>query len=253
MVDDHLINREFLQAGLGRFAGRLTSAASGAEAVALAAREHYDVIVLDLHMPRMDGLATAERIRELDSSTASARLIILTADTRDEERRRLLGAGIDAYLNKPITIEALVRAIEAICRSGQAGAGGDSGRDSPGSLIDNDRALAAANQDQALASRLQQMLADELSARLPELDRLLADRQHEAAAALLHQWAGAGGYAGASLLVRSCRDLRQCLLEGPSATVGAEYLQLLRMAHASQAALRVTPVSPAISKPSQHR
>ena len=238
MVDDHAINREFLRTGLGRLAKSVDLASSGPEAIDLCVKKHFDVILLDLHMPQMDGLTTANRIRDLDSSSADARIMILTADTRPEEQSRLLNAGMDQVLTKPIAIADLAGAI-----SGQSSRH-DARPKSPGQrhiapthLLDQQRALAAANNDQTLAHKLQGMLEKELRPGLERLDQLFREQRYKDASALLHQWAGAGGYAGATRFGQACRSLRQCLNRDMDSSPGTAYLDFLRVAHATRQAL----------------
>lgn len=237
VVDDHRINREFLSTGLSRVVGHVALAADGPAAIELCRETDFDVILMDLHMPRMDGLATANRIRDLDGRSARAQIVALTADARPEERLRLLDAGFDDYLNKPITIPELIEAIEALfnprarrVRREQPAA--------PTQLVDRSRALAAANGDRDLAERLQGMLARELDEKMPELDGMIARRAYGEAADLLHQWAGAGGYAGATRMTQACQMLRQRLLSELDSSPGTAYLNFLRIAHATRHSLR---------------
>ncbi|MCC5866698.1 MAG: response regulator [Wenzhouxiangella sp.] len=238
VVDDHEINREFLSTGLARLAGNVSLAANGAEAIALCQSTDFDVILLDLHMPRMDGLATANRIRDLDSASAAARMIILTADTRPEERNRLLNAGIDAYLNKPITLPDLVSAINDLLQPGSRHRSGRLVDEQQSRLLDHKRALDAANHDADLARRLTAMLVEELQSGLPRLDEMMRQGQFDQASALLHQWAGAAGYAGAIRFGGSCRSLRRCLDSGLDSSPGTGYLDFLRVARATEQALQ---------------
>ncbi len=237
VVDDHEINREFLRAGIGRLVKRIVLAKNGIEAVELCEYHEFDVILMDLHMPQMDGLATANRIRDLGKASSSARMIILTADTRPEEKRRLLDAGFDTYLNKPVSIQQLAKAIEAVMRPGSSQVGGGGDRDSHSSLIDHRKALSAANQDDDLVKQLTAMLITELDQGLPRLDQMLINGQFDQASGLLHQWAGAAGYAGASRFVEACRSLRRCLEMGSKSSPGTAYLDFLRVTSASMRVL----------------
>lgn len=238
VVDDHGINREFLHAGLRRVVGGIALAADGASAIEQCESEDFDVILMDLHMPKLDGLATANRIRDLGTPSARARIIALTADARPEERARLLEAGFDDYLNKPISIPALISAIEALF---DPDAGRNDRVDEPitlSRLIDHQQALSAAGNDSELTRRLQDMLATELDDKLPALDRMIAQRDHRGAAELLHQWAGAGGYAGATRMTQACQMLRQRLLAGFDSSPGTTYANFLRIAHATRQTLK---------------
>ena len=237
VVDDHEINREFLNAGLSTLARRVDLANSGHQAIEQCRNNEYDVILMDLHMPQMDGLTTSERIRELGGSSESTPIIILTADTRPEEHARLRAAGYENCLTKPIALEELAAAIEDVIRHGRV-SGRDGVRDDSGKiLVNQDRALAAANQDAALAKKLQALLADELGTGLAELDGMIAEGRFEQAAARLHQWVGAGAYAGADQFVRSCRALRSSLINDLDSSPGTVYVDFLRVAHATRLGL----------------
>lgn len=237
VVDDHSINREFLSAGLSRSVKRVALAEDGPSAIERCGQEDFDVILMDLHMPRMDGLATANRVRDLDNHSAHAQIIALTADTRPEERIRLLEAGFDDYLNKPIAIPDLLDAIAALFDPQAERAARSTRVTTLTQLIDQQRALAASNNDAELAARLQDMLAAELDRKLPELDQMIAAGDYETAATLLHQWAGAGGYAGATRMAQACQTLRQRLLSSLDSSPGTTYLNFLRIAHATRHSL----------------
>lgn len=238
MVDDHRINREFLSTGLSRIFGRVAVAADGPEAIECCRKEDFDVVLMDLHMPRMDGLTAAHSIRDLGNRSARAQMIALTADARPEERTRLLEAGFDEYLNKPIDLPTLVAAIRALLDPRASGHVERGETIAPTRLVDEERALAAANGDRALAERLQGMLVRELEDQLPELDRMIAAGERERAAELLHQWAGAGGYAGAQRMMHACHMLRRLLLDDLDSALAGAYLHFLRTAHATRQTLQ---------------
>ena len=238
IVDDHEINREFLRIGLAPRVARVETAADGVSAIERCRNESFDVILMDLHMPQMDGLATALRIRDLPGPSSRARMILLTADARPEERERLLADGFDAYLNKPLSIPELIEAVTGLFGPQQRPGGRRDGslpRTTP--LIDSERARANANDQETTAARLGHMLGRELEERLPELDRMLAKRRMQEASALLHQWTGAGGFVGAMQFSRACRILRQRLIQPDASSPGTAYAEFLRTAGATRTAL----------------
>ncbi len=91
---------------LGRRGALVTVAATGAEAVAAAAAGGFDIVLMDIRMPEMDGLEACRRIRALPNGEALP-IIALTANALAEERQRCLAAGMDGYLTKPLEPEAL--------------------------------------------------------------------------------------------------------------------------------------------------
>jgi len=111
LAEDNRINRLLAETLLTRAGHRVTHVADGADAVAAAASGEFDLVLMDLHMPRMDGVVAANRIRDLPAPASQVPIVALTADTADGERQRCLDAGMDDFLEKPISEEVLHRKI----------------------------------------------------------------------------------------------------------------------------------------------
>ena len=92
---------------------RIVDAADGAVAVELARRERPDVALLDVRMPRLDGLEACRRLRELPEC-AHTRVVLLTAAAQAEDRRRGLAAGAHHYLTKPFSPLALLTLVRSL-------------------------------------------------------------------------------------------------------------------------------------------
>jgi CheY-like chemotaxis protein len=91
---------------------------NGAEAVAAVQKEPFDLILMDLQMPVMDGIAAAQTIRNLESSrTARTPILALTAHALPEDQERCLAAGMDGYISKPIQARQLIDTVEAFLAS----------------------------------------------------------------------------------------------------------------------------------------
>jgi CheY-like chemotaxis protein len=101
LVEDEPINREVVQALLESAGLRVDLAADGLEAVQCASEYRYDLILMDMQMPRLDGLQACGRIRQA-SPGAGVPIIALTANAFAQDRQRCLDAGMDDYLSKPI-------------------------------------------------------------------------------------------------------------------------------------------------------
>ena len=74
-------------------------------------------LLLDINMPRMDGIETLNRIRALPGNRAKVPIIAMTADASDRDRERYLEAGMDGYVAKPIDIDALEREMVRLATS----------------------------------------------------------------------------------------------------------------------------------------
>ncbi|GAA3965070.1 response regulator transcription factor [Actinomadura viridis] len=120
VVDDEPTIRELLAASL-RFAGfTVTSAATGAGAVAAAVRNPPDLVVLDVMLPDMDGFEVIRRLRERAPGGAGRRtgvpVLFLTARDTTQDKIDGLGAGGDDYVTKPFSVEELIARIHAVLR-----------------------------------------------------------------------------------------------------------------------------------------
>lgn len=105
LAEDNAVNREVLTEMLEVIGCRVASVENGAQALAAAADESFDAILMDCQMPVMDGHAAAAELRALERASARARsyIVALTADATLENRERCFDAGMDAVLTKPIS------------------------------------------------------------------------------------------------------------------------------------------------------
>ncbi|MBT9555699.1 MAG: response regulator [Myxococcales bacterium] len=116
LVEDNSINARLATLVLERLGLDLVRATNGAEAVELFRSQEFAVVLMDCHMPVMDGYDATRRMRRLEAestwSRPRARIIAVTADVTAGERERCLEAGMDDYVSKPIHVESLRTAIE---------------------------------------------------------------------------------------------------------------------------------------------
>lgn len=111
VIEDNAINRFVLRALLEEINHVVTEAVDGLEGVAEAEANPYDVILMDISMPRLDGVEAARRIRAGTGKSRDARIIAVTAHALPEELDRFRTAGIDDHLIKPVTRGTLARAL----------------------------------------------------------------------------------------------------------------------------------------------
>ncbi|MDE2504814.1 MAG: response regulator, partial [Burkholderiales bacterium] len=110
LVEDEPINRE-ITSGLLEIAGLVVEAAhDGAQAVERAARRGYDLILMDMQMPGMDGLQATRRVRAGDLNRRTP-VLALTANAFSEDRARCLAAGMNDFVTKPAESETLFAAV----------------------------------------------------------------------------------------------------------------------------------------------
>jgi two-component system, sensor histidine kinase len=113
VAEDNEVNREVLAAMIERLGQDAQFAQDGRQALDAAASQDFDLVLMDLHMPGMDGIEAARAIRALAGSRSRVPIAALTADAFDDTRERCMAAGMDAFLPKPVSVEALARLIEA--------------------------------------------------------------------------------------------------------------------------------------------
>ena len=112
LVEDNDINRILATTILDRLGHRTTVASDGGQAVALCARQRFDLVLMDMQMPVLDGLQATAQIRALDSPMRRVPVIALTANALRGDRERCLEAGMDDYLSKPFSSEQLAAMID---------------------------------------------------------------------------------------------------------------------------------------------
>ncbi len=116
VVDDVVQNTELVCVVMGREGHQLSVAHDGREALARYSEQSFDVVLMDVQMPVMDGLSACRAIRELEARRGSARtpVIALSASVLDEDRTAALAAGMDGFACKPLDLDALTREIARV-------------------------------------------------------------------------------------------------------------------------------------------
>lgn len=120
VVEDNPVNREIAVCFLEDLGHDARTATNGAEALPLLASMPFDIVLMDLEMPVMDGFETASRIRKGDAGEDRRQvpIVAVTAHSLPECRRRCLECGMDAFTAKPVRLEELLRIIERLCAPG---------------------------------------------------------------------------------------------------------------------------------------
>lgn len=115
VAEDSELNRALAVELLRSLGIRTGEAADGIVALEMVTRGDYDLILMDVRMPRMDGHETTRRIRRLtDPRKAGIPILALTSDTAQEDRAAAFRAGMDDFLEKPVALEPLCRAMARI-------------------------------------------------------------------------------------------------------------------------------------------
>ena len=117
LAEDNMVNQKLAVKVLGKQGYGVTVAGNGKEAVNLFTENHFDVILMDVQMPEMDGLEATERIRHWEEGLGThVPIIAMTANAMKGDREKCLASGMDAYVSKPIRPALLMEAIDATMR-----------------------------------------------------------------------------------------------------------------------------------------
>ena len=111
VAEDNHVNQAVLKAMLIKTGHKIDMVANGAEAVNAVMRVPYDLVLMDVHMPEMDGVTATHKIRELPGEVGQIPIIALTANAMKGDREKYIEAGMTDYVSKPINPNALFAAI----------------------------------------------------------------------------------------------------------------------------------------------
>jgi CheY-like chemotaxis protein len=114
VAEDNTLNQKVIVHFLHRLGCEATVACNGQEAVEIATRKAFDLILMDYQMPVLDGVAAAREIRSRESSGRRTPIIALTAASLPEDRQLCEDAGMDGFLGKPVAFDSLRAVIEAL-------------------------------------------------------------------------------------------------------------------------------------------
>jgi CheY-like chemotaxis protein len=113
VAEDNPVNQKLAATLLQKQGHLVTVAGNGGEALAALERQAFDLVLMDVQMPGMDGLEATRRIREREGAGPHLPIIAMTAYAMKGDRERCLAAGMNGYLTKPVHAADLLRAVEA--------------------------------------------------------------------------------------------------------------------------------------------
>lgn len=114
IVEDYFINQEMLQDMLETLGHEVDTAEDGEEAVEKYKKNTYDLILMDIQMPKKDGYQAAKEIRSLEKGQKPTFILALTANALSSDREKCLAAGMDDYISKPVDKKQLERKLNEI-------------------------------------------------------------------------------------------------------------------------------------------
>jgi len=128
VADDHEINRRAVQLVLAPTGALITAVVNGVEAVEAARVEAFDVVIMDVRMPEMDGREATRRIRAMAGPNQHVPIIAVTADTEETDKAACRAAGMTAFIGKPIDPVKLLNTVIEAVNGGEIGDVQEGGR-----------------------------------------------------------------------------------------------------------------------------
>jgi signal transduction histidine kinase/DNA-binding response OmpR family regulator/HPt (histidine-containing phosphotransfer) domain-containing protein len=273
LVEDNAINREVALDFLAAARMRVDCAADGLEAVAMVKDGDYDLVLMDIQMPVLDGLSAAREIRALPGC-AELPIVAMTANALSGDHERSLAAGMNDHVIKPIDADLLFRALlrwidpaRLLGRALPALAGGVADADQASTLVppalppltgvDWRQALASSSGDPARLQRRLASFAREYADAPQSIGEALARGADEVLLGLAHNLRSGATYIGAAALARIAGDLEQTLRDGHReglaqlASELARSLDAVLQGLAQAAGAAATPTAPAADLPAQ--
>ena len=120
VVDDNAANQKVAMRMVERLGYRGDVASTGADAVTMLGRGHYDAVLMDCQMPELDGFDASRQIRHNERGGRHVPIIAMTADAGSTERERCLAAGMDDYISKPVKLHVVAAVLERWLATPQA-------------------------------------------------------------------------------------------------------------------------------------
>jgi len=220
LVDDNAINLKLARALLERHGIEVSTAEDGEEAVKLAHESYYNFILMDLHMPKMNGFDATQKIRETENPCKHTTIIALTANAMPEEQLQVFHAGMNDILLKPITEQLLMETfahwIEKHSNT-QTDARPPLFEQKPDNaepeyeVYNRQQSIELAGGNERLANELLPMLVNDLPAQHEKIQQAYAKQDMSALKTHVHKLHGGTQYCGVPALRQAAAKLEQVI------------------------------------------
>jgi CheY-like chemotaxis protein/HPt (histidine-containing phosphotransfer) domain-containing protein len=210
VAEDNAVNQKVAIRILEKLGYRADAVADGEEAVQALKAIPYDLVLMDVQMPRMNGLVTTRIIRDPESSVRrhDIPIVAMTAHALKGDREQCLEAGMDEYVSKPVTAEALKEVLEKYLPTHEALLAGVSRQfQAPSGPVDMQRIEELTDGDPEFELDLIQSFLADIRHRLTELESALRDRNAEEVKRQTHTIKGSSANAGAQGLQEIARRM----------------------------------------------
>ncbi|MBI5094681.1 MAG: response regulator [Candidatus Hydrogenedentes bacterium] len=206
VVEDNIASQRIAVLMLQRLGCRCDVSHNGLEAITATLARGYDLVLMDLQLPDMCGAEAARQIRQNEKDGVRTPIVAMTAEALHEDREKCVKAGMDGFLSKPVSLDALREALARhLCvRSPAKSRPSETGASE---LVDIARIRSAANGDIALERELIDLFLADSETRLDSVELALMARNITIARREIHTIKGASGSVGANEMQQRALDL----------------------------------------------
>ena len=177
VAEDSLFNQKLAVGLLEKHGHEVTVAGDGKVALAVWQKNDFDLILMDVEMPEVDGLETTRTIRQSEKESGRhIPILAMTAQAMKGDREKCLAAGMDGYIAKPIRVQELWRAIEKVIGAEATPSAGQGGPTSADGSVDWAKALASTGGDRQLLGEIIEVFRGEAPRLLADIQQAVADQ-----------------------------------------------------------------------------
>ncbi|HEX8089074.1 MAG TPA: response regulator, partial [Blastocatellia bacterium] len=194
LAEDNPVNQKLAIGLLKKNGHSVCVAENGREAIAALERGRFDIVLMDIQMPEMNGFEATAHIREMERETgAHIPIVAMTANAIKGDREKCLDAGMDSYISKPIAANEFFRVIESFTTIPSPSQPSATETDVACDAIDRDALLASVDGDMELLQEIAALFLKTYPKLLSEISNSVVTSDAEAVARAAHSLKGAGG------------------------------------------------------------
>lgn len=240
VAEDNSVNQKLMQSLLTKWGHTCVIANNGRDALAALQQQPFDLILMDVQMPEMNGLEATAAIREQEKTDGGhIPIIALTAHAMKGDRERCLQAGMDSYIAKPIQARALFQTIENLAlyaRQFPIDTLDPTGQPAH-EIVNKEEALARVDGDEALLAEMVDLFQEEFPDMMRALEHAIAQHDSEAVARVAHRLKGAVGNFSAHATFEAALQLETLARQNDMEAATSAYNQLMKELERLQLAL----------------
>jgi PAS domain S-box-containing protein len=217
LAEDNRVNQRVALHLLEKHRHSTTVVGNGREALAAIEREHFDLVLMDIQMPEMDGLEATRAVRRAEATTGRhLPIIAMTAHAMKGDRERCLAAGMDHYVCKPIQARELYRAIQAVADNADMSLSTTQHERPPEGVVDHAAVLDRLGENEDLVREIVSLFLEDAPRRREEIRSGFADGDLDRIRNAAHALQGAMGYLEAKPALAAAVRLEQTAEAGNS-------------------------------------